>query len=108
MIEQIESDLKKYKQEHIIEEIKKMNDMQKKSIYEQLSTIDFEQMKMLYESTKITNKEDKKITPIDYVDKEKIDMLKKQEAILIGEEIIKNDEYAVVTMAGRTRNQIRF
>ena len=104
MIEQIESDLKKYKQEYIIEEIKKMNDMQKKAIYEQLSTIDFKQMKMLYEETKITKNEDKKITPIDYVDKENMDSLKKQEAILIGEKVIKNDKYAVVTMAGRTRN----
>ena len=64
MIEQIESNLKKYKQEHIIEEISKMNDIQKEKIYEQLSKIDFEQMKMLYQETKITKK-DKQITPID-------------------------------------------
>ncbi len=102
--EMVENTLKKYNQEHIIEAIEKMNGEEQQKIIEQISQIDFEQITRLYENTKTkeTMKENK-ITPIDYIDKEKIDSVKLKEIKQIGEQVIKNDEYAVVTMAGRSR-----
>ena len=102
--EMVENTLKKYNQEHIIEAIEKMNGEEQQKIIEQISQIDFEQITRLYENTKTKEAmEENKITPIDYIDKEKIDSVKLKEIKQIGEQVIKNDEYAVVTMAGRAR-----
>ena len=102
--EMVENTLKKYNQEHIIEAIEKMNEEEQQKIIEQISQIDFEQITRLYENTKIKETmEENKITPIDYIDKYKIDFAKLREIKQIGEQVIKNDEYAVVTMAGRSR-----
>ena len=57
--------------------------------------------KKIFEETKKEVKIDLgKITPIDYVDKKKLNEEEKLHFEKIGEEIIKNNEYAVVTMAG--------
>ena len=104
--EMVENTLKKYNQEHIIEAIEKMNEEEQQKIIEQISQIDFEQITRLYENTKIKETmEENKITPIDYIDKYKIDSVKLKEIKQIGEQVIKNDEYAVVTMAGRSRHK---
>ena len=103
----IENKLKDYNQEHIIEEIEKMDAEQQEAIIKQISQIDFEQITNLYQNTKI--KKDKiksEITPIDYIDKNKIEREEKKQLQLIGEQIIRNNQYAVVTMAGRTRNKV--
>ena len=58
-----------------------------------------EYVRKLYENR---NKKciDYNIEPINYVDKEKMTDKEKEELSKIGEEIIKNNQYAVVTMAG--------
>ena len=103
-----ENKLKKYNQEHIIKIIEKMSSEEQKNIIEQISQIDFEQISKLYENTKIKQEhevEENHITPIEYIDKKKIDTIELKEIKQIGEQIIKNDAYAVVTMAGRSRNK---
>ena len=93
--------LKMYNQEHIIKLLKKLEETKKEELIEQINKIDFHQIMELYESTKkeIEIKENK-IENIKYLDKAKLSKEQKEEFDSIGEKIIKNGEYAVVTMAG--------
>lgn len=88
--------LKKYNQEYLLKIINKMNDEQKKKIINELNTINFEKINNLYEKIDKKNTEKIKIEPIKYVEREKI--LGKYEEK--GEKIIKNNKFAVITMAG--------
>ena len=97
----LEEKLKKYNQEQIIVEIEKMNKEEQEKIAKQLEEIDFDKIQKLYKLTKenhVTN--NGKIEPINYIDLEKISKEEKEEAKKIGENIIKKNEFAVVTMAG--------
>ena len=93
--------LKEYEQNHIIDLLNKLEGVKRQELLEQINKIDFHQIMELYDNTKkeIEIKE-KKIEAIPYIDKEKLSKEEKQELDKIGEEIIKNGEYAVVTMAG--------
>lgn len=108
-MELIENKLKKYNQEHIMEILNTLNASEREKLINQILDIDFEQISDLYKSTKqkqeIKNSE---ITPIDYVDKEKIADAEKEELKKIGENIIKNNQYAVVTMAGGQGTRLGF
>ena len=93
--------LKKYNQEHLLNNYEKLSDENKQKLLDQILTIDFKQIKELYESTKIeVSFANDKIEPIDYVDKSALsaDELKKYNDL--GEDAIKLGKYAVVTMAG--------
>ena len=93
--------LKIYNQEHVIKLLEKLNGKQKDELIEQLTKIDFHQIKELYDNTKkeIEIKENK-IEEIAYLDKAKLTYEQKEEFDMLGEEIIRNGQYAVVTMAG--------
>lgn len=97
----LEEKLKKYNQEQIIVEIEKMDKEEQEKIAKQIEKIDFDEVQKLYKLTKekhVTN--NGKIEPINYIDLEKISEEEKEEAKKIGENIIKKNEFAVVTMAG--------
>lgn len=71
--------------------------------------IDIEQMTKLYESTKVKpDLNTSKIMPIDYIDKEKLRLEEKEALQRIGENIIKNNQYAVVTLAGGQGTRLGF
>ena len=93
--------LKMYNQEHVIRLMEKLNESQKKELIEQISKIDFHQIKELYDNTKkeIEIKENK-IEPLPYLDKKKLSKEQKEEFDKLGKEVIENGQYAVVTMAG--------
>lgn len=93
--------LKEYKQEHIIKLLEKLDEEKQSELIEQISKIDFHQIMELYENTKkeIEFKE-KKIEPIKYLDKAKLSKEQEDKFNEIGSQIIKNGQYAVVTMAG--------
>ena len=93
--------LKMYNQEHVIRLMEKLNESQKRELIEQISKIDFHQLKELYDNTKkeIEIKENK-IEPLPYLDKSKLSKEQKEEFDKLGREVIENGEYAVVTMAG--------
>ena len=93
--------LKMYNQEHIIKLMEKLNQSQKRELIEQISKIDFHQLKELYDNTKkeIEIKENK-IEPLPYLDKKKLSKEQKEEFDKLGKEVIENGQYAVVTMAG--------
>ena len=93
--------LKSYNQNHIIDLLNKLNGEKKQELIEQINKIDFHQIMELYENTKkeIEIKENK-IEAITYFDKEKSDKNQKEKWDEIGESVIRNGEYAVITMAG--------
>ena len=93
--------LKEYNQEHIIKLLEKLDEEKKQELMEQIKNIDLQQIKELYENTKreIEIKENK-IESIKYLDKEKLNKEEKEKFDTLGEEIITNNKYAVVTMAG--------
>ena len=93
--------LKMYNQEHIIKLIEKLDEDKKQALIEQISKIDFHQLKELYDNTKkeIEIKENK-IEPLPYLDKKKLSEEQKGEFQRLGEAILEKGEYAVVTMAG--------
>lgn len=97
----LENLLKQYNQEHIIKLLNKIDDRKRRELIEQINTIDFHQIMELYENTKkeIIIKENK-IESIRYLDKEKITRIQKEQFNQLGEKAIRNNEYAVVTMAG--------
>ena len=100
--------LKAYNQDHIINLLNKLEGDKKEELIDQINSINFKQMKELYENTKkeIEIKENK-IEAIPYIDKSKLSDDKKEELEEIGTKSIKNGEYAVVTMAGGQGTRLR-
>lgn len=100
-LEQIKQRLKENNQEQIIEEIEKMNIEEQEKIIKQIEQINFDKVNNLYNLTKQNHTiNGGKIEPINYIDKEKLTKENEEKAKETGEKIIKNNQYAVVTMAG--------
>ena len=95
--------LKKYNQEHILKYVNMVDENKKKDLIQQIEKLDFEQLEELY---KISNRDNTKaikgiiIDHIPFVDKYKLEKERETNLKNIGENIIKNNKYAVVTMAG--------
>ena len=100
-LEKAEERLKKYNQEQIIEDLENLNKKEQENTIEQINEIDFEEVNNLYNLTKQNHTiNDSKIEPINYIDLEKLGKDQKEATRKIGENIIRNNQYAVVTMAG--------
>ena len=95
--EQTKKILKDQKQEQILEYPIK----NKEEFASEVLKINFEELNKLYDKA-IKNEKVKnsKIEPIPYIEKDKLSEEEKEHYKKIGENIIKNNEYAVVTMAG--------
>lgn len=101
-----EDKLIKYNQSHILNMIDEFNENKKEELYNQILKIDFDEITKLYnEIKKEKNFEKIDIAPIDYIDKETIEKDEKERLENLGKKIIENNQYAVVTLAGRTRNK---
>ena len=100
-LEKAKDILKEYNQEHIIKILDQLDTEKQNELVNQILNIDFHQIHELYENTKkeIEFKENK-IEPIKYLDKEKLCSAQKENFEELGSNIIKNGQYAVVTMAG--------
>ena len=93
--------LKEYGQNHIVNILEKLDETKKQELIEQINKIDFHQMMELYQNTKKEIKfKEGKIEPVPYLDKAKLTKDQREEFDKLGEEIVKNNQYAVVTMAG--------
>jgi len=94
-------ELKFYNQEHVIKLLEKLEGTKREELIEQLNNIDLNQIMELYDNTKkeIEIKENK-IEEISYLDKDKLNVSQREEFDTIGENAVRNGEYAVVTMAG--------
>ena len=100
-IEDIKKKLKKYSQEHLLNNFENLSEEKQKRLLEQIENIDFDLIKSLYDTTQniTTEIQDAEIKPIEFLDKEKLyDDYKKYKEI--GEKAIRNKKLAAVTMAG--------
>lgn len=93
--------LEQYNQTHLLSQYEKLNDEKKEHLLNQIINIDFEQVEKLYEQTKTEIKlgEDK-LSPISYIEKDKLSNEEKEKYFKMGADEIKNGKLAVVTMAG--------
>ena len=100
MDREIQTILKKYNQEHLIEHYETLDENNKKKLLDQIKNIDFALIESLYKNTKKQEKNNEDIiTPIEYLDKYKLnDKYKYYENI--GKKAIKEGKLAAVTMAG--------
>lgn len=95
--EQTKKILKYQKQEQILE----YPIRNKEEFASEVLKIDFGELNKLYnKAIKDEKVIDSKIEPIPYIEKDKLNEEEKENYKKIGENIIKNNEYAVVTMAG--------
>lgn len=93
--------LKENNQEHILKYLEIVDENKKNELINQIYNIDFEQLGRLYkESLKKDFTSNCKIEHSSYVDKSKLSEEKYNELKNIGQKIIKDGKYAVVTMAG--------
>ncbi len=92
--------LKKYAQEHLLDFYETLDEKQKKNLIQQILNIDFDEIITLYKNSMINEKLTDKITPLKHYEKEKMSSKERKKYIEIGEKILKNNEFAVVTMAG--------
>lgn len=92
--------LRKYGQEHLLNHYDKLDEMHKNELLNEIESINFELINNLYSTTnKINKNEEDEITPIDYLDKYKLnEQYKYYENI--GKKAIKEGQLAAVTMAG--------
>ena len=97
----IKNTLKKYNQEHILDYFENLDETQKSKFEEQIMSINFDEIINLYKNTKIKKDiSSSHISPIEFIDKEKIENTELKKYIKTGENIIKNGEFAIITMAG--------
>ncbi len=102
-MERYEQILRKNGQEHILNYIEKLEEEKKQNLINQIENVDYEQLAKLYEeSNKDFSKAIKSvmIEHIPFCAKEKLGQSKCEKLKEIGEDIIKQGEYAVITMAG--------
>lgn len=104
-MEEYEKILKENNQEHILEYMKKADEAQKEKMINEIKKINFKQLKELYNVSKSLENNEKAIEShiiehVKFTDKYKMPEEKYNELKEIGEKVIKNNEYAVVTMAG--------
>ena len=100
--------IKKYNQEHLLEFYNNLSEEKKEKIVNQIVNIDFEQINKLYQNTKKTvEKDEAKIEPIKYIDKEKLSCEEKEYYKKLGIEEIKEGKLAAVTMAGGQGTRLR-
>ena len=100
-IEDIKKKLKKYSQEHLLNNFENLSEEKQKRLLDQIENIDFDLIKSLYDTTQniTTEIQDAEIKPIEFFDKEKLyDDYKKYKEI--GEKAIRTKKLAAVTMAG--------
>lgn len=100
--------LKKYNQEHIIKWLEQADETTKEQIIKQVMEIDIEELEDLYKKVQRgVVKKECEITPIIAVNKDKLSKKEQNEYISLGERVLNDGEYAVVTMAGGQGTRLR-
>jgi len=92
--------IEKYEQKHLFNFYNKLSNENKEKLINQVLEIDFELLNNLYKNINNVKKSKDEITPIPYIDKQKINEQDLEKYKNRGIEEIKNNKYAVVTMAG--------
>jgi len=104
----VKEKLQKFNQEQLLAGYNNLSKENQNKLLDEILQLDFDQIQNLYEKVVKTEKKiEEEKTPRSYVEKEKLAEEIKEKYEKIGQEIIKNGEYAVVTMAGGQRYKIR-
>ena len=107
-LEKAKAVLRKYSQEHLLQQYETLNEEKKEILLNQILNINFDQTKELFENIKKeVNLNKEKIEPIEYIDKGKLTEKEKEEYFKIGASEIQNGKLAVVTMAGGQGTRLR-
>lgn len=100
--------LEKYNQYHVVKHIKDLEEKDRIKIIKQIEEIDFEEMTRLYNKTQTKReKTDAQISPLQTIIEKEINEEKRSEYIHIGENVLKQNKFAVVTMAGGQGTRLR-
>lgn len=100
-LKKVKEIIKENNQEHLLIKYDQLDEEKKEKLLDQILDIDFKQVEKLFKITE--QKEDIsgcKIEPIEYTEKDKIEINEKNKYEEIGTKAIKNGELAAVTMAG--------
>ena len=101
--------LKKYNQNHIIDLLQNFTEEEKEKLFEQVNRIDFNQIESLYNQLNAKEKETPdEIEEIVAINKDKLINNEIQRYNTIGENIIKDNQYALVTMSGGQGTRLGF
>lgn len=93
--------IKKYNQEHLLYFYDELSQEQKDFLLNQILNTDFEQILSLYQNSLQESTLDKNtLSPLPHFEKDKLSQEKILHFSKVGEEIIKSNAFAVVTMAG--------
>ena len=97
----VKEKLAKYGQEHLLNFYDEISEEKKNQLLDEILMMDFNQLKNLYEMTKTKpSLTESKIEPISHISKSELTTEEIEKYTKIGEEIIKQEKLAVVTMAG--------
>ena len=100
--------LKKYNQEHLLCLYDELSEEEKNKLINQILRIDFEEILNLYDnSMKGDNFSYKTFSPLRHFEKDKLTQEQKMYYINLGEEIIHNNKFAIITMAGGQGSRLR-
>lgn len=101
ILKKSKSKLIKYNQEHIIKLMKKLDEKEIKDISEQINKLNFKQVNKLYKELSKKELEDSKnIEKIVALNKDKLSEKELNHYTELGDNILKNNKYALVTMSG--------
>ena len=99
-IEQAKKRLEDNKQFKVLSIFEKIMDEKKEELAKNILKIDFNLIKRLYQDKDSKKNKNDKIEPIKYIDKNKLNNKQRQEIEKLGEKVLRQNQYAVVTMAG--------
>ena len=100
--------LSKYEQEHIMQLINRFDGEKQERIVDSVLSIDFEELKSLYEKAKEPLYIDESnLEPVTSLIKDKLPKQVIDSYIEAGESVVKGCKYAVVTMAGGQGTRLR-
>lgn len=93
--------LKKYNQEQLLNFYNELTNDEKQKLLSQINSIDFDMVNTLYEQSHLDKSISfNKITPIPYIEKSRLTSSQIKKYTQVGNNIIKNNELAVITLAG--------
>ena len=99
-LEQVKKLLIKNNQTKILGILEKIEGREKEELEKQIIELDFDQINRLYKNREVKWKKSEKIEPIKYIDKNKLNEEERKEILKLSEQVIRQGQYAVVTMAG--------
>lgn len=93
--------LKKYNQEQIIDLLHLLSNEEKEKLFNQIISLNFKKIDNLYsELTKKSKESSDNIKEISSLNKDKLSKEELEKYDILGEKVIKNNQYALVTMSG--------